>query len=52
MTNTTWKIPHVTPSDFSKIEMYDILKSGVNLPSHSRVGIHMLTPNWGMGVNK
>jgi len=32
MTNVTWKIPHVTPSDFGKIKMYDIIKSGVNLP--------------------
>jgi len=32
ITNITWKIPHVTPSDFAKIKMYDIIKSGVNLP--------------------
>jgi len=49
MMNITWKIPHVTPSDFAKIKMYDIIKSGVNV--HSGVGIHMLTPNWVMEVN-
>jgi len=32
MTNITCKIPHVTPSDFAKFKMYDIIKSGV---SHS-----------------
>nr|XP_044250259.1 uncharacterized protein LOC123003054 [Drosophila takahashii] len=32
MTNISWKIPHVTPSDAAKIKMYDIIKSGVNLP--------------------
>jgi len=32
ITNITWKIPHVTPSKFAKIMMYDIIKSGVNLP--------------------
>jgi len=32
MTNITWKIPHVTPRDFAKIKMYDIIKRGVNLP--------------------
>jgi len=32
MTNITWKIPLVTASDFAKIKMYDIIKSGVNLP--------------------
>jgi len=32
MTNITWKIAHVTPSDFAKIKMYDFIKSGVNLP--------------------
>jgi len=32
MTNITWKVPHVTPSDFAKINMYDIIKSGVSLP--------------------
>jgi len=31
MTNITWKIPHVTPSDFAKFKMYDIIKSGVHL---------------------
>jgi len=30
MTKITWKIPHVTPSDFAKIKMCDIIKSGVN----------------------
>jgi len=32
MTNVTWKIPNVTPNDFPKIKMYDIIKGGVNLP--------------------
>jgi len=32
LTNITWKIPHVTPSDFENIKCYDIIKSGVNLP--------------------
>jgi len=32
MTIITWKIFHVTPSDFAKIKTYDIIKSGVNLP--------------------
>jgi len=32
MTNIAWKIFHVTPSDFAKIYMYDIIKSGVSLP--------------------
>jgi len=32
VTNIAWKISHVTPSDFVKIKMYDILKSGVHLP--------------------
>jgi len=29
MTNITWKNPHVNPSYFAKIKMYDIIKSGV-----------------------
>jgi len=32
MRNITWKICHVTQRDFAKIKMYDIIKSGVNLP--------------------
>jgi len=32
MTNITCKIPHITPSDFEKIKIYDIIKNGVNLP--------------------
>jgi len=32
MTIITWKMTHVTPSDFGKIKMYDIIKSRVNLP--------------------
>jgi len=32
MTNITWKIPHITPSDSTKIHMYDIIKSKTNLP--------------------
>jgi len=32
MSNITWKIPHVTPTDFANIKMYDIIKSGVSLP--------------------
>jgi len=32
ITNKIWKIPHVTLSDFTKIKMYDIIKSCVNLP--------------------
>jgi len=48
MTNITWKIPHITPSDFAKIIL---LKVVLTYQSHSRVGIHILIPNWGMGVN-
>jgi len=32
MNNITWKIPHITPSDSTKIKMHDIIKSGTNLP--------------------
>jgi len=32
MTNITWKIPHVTPSGFAKIKMYDFIKSVINVP--------------------
>jgi len=32
MMNIAWKIYHVTPSDFTKIKIYDIIKSGVSLP--------------------
>jgi len=28
MTNITWKIPHVTASDFAKFKMYDVIKNG------------------------
>jgi len=36
MTNLTWKVAHVTPSNFAKMKMYDIIKSGVNLPTSFR----------------
>jgi len=32
MTNSTWKIPHITPIDSTKIKMHDIIKSGTNPP--------------------
>jgi len=44
MTNITWKIPHITPSDSTKIKMYDIIKSGTNLP----IGIMMAQIMFGM----
>jgi len=32
MTNITWKIPHITSSDSTKIKIYCIIKRGTNLP--------------------
>jgi len=43
ITNKTWKIPHITLSDFTKIKMYDIIKSCVNLP--------IAFQSWGLYVN-
>jgi len=36
MKNITWKVGHVTPSNFAKYKIYDIIKSGVNLPTAFR----------------
>jgi len=49
MTNITWKIPHVTSSDFAKIKMYDIIKSGVNLPIAFRSWDLCVSPKLGYG---
>jgi len=35
VTNTTWKVPHATTSDFAKTKMCDIIKSIVNQPIRS-----------------
>jgi len=47
MTNITWKIPHVTPSDVAKIKMYDIIKSGVNPPIEFRSWDSYVNPKLG-----
>jgi len=47
MTNTAWKISHVTPSDFAKIKMYDIIKSGVSLPIAFRSWYSYVNPKLG-----
>jgi len=49
MTNITWKIPHVTPSDFVKIKMYDIIISAVNLPIAFRSWDSYVNPKLGFG---
>jgi len=49
MKNITWKIPHVSPSDFAKIKMYDIIKSGVNLPIAFRSWDSYVNPKLGYG---
>jgi len=49
MKNITWKIPHVRPSDFAKIKMYDIIKSGVNLPIAFRSWDSYVNPKLGYG---
>jgi len=49
MTNITWTIPHITPSDFAKIKMYDIIKSGVNLPIAFRSWDSYVNPKLGYG---
>jgi len=49
MTIKTWEIPHVTPSDFAKIKMYGINKSGVNLPIALRSWDSYVNPKLGYG---
>jgi len=49
MPNIAWKISHVTPSDFAKIKMYDIVKSGVNLPTAFRSWCSYVNPELGYG---
>jgi len=49
MTSLTWKIPLVTPSDFAKIKMCDIIKSGVNLPIAFRSWDSYVIPKLGYG---
>jgi len=49
MTNITWKIHHVTPSDFEKFKMYDIIKSGVNLPIAFRSWYSYVNAKMGYG---
>jgi len=49
MTNITWKIPHVIPSDLAKIKIYDIIKSGVNLPIAFRSWDSYVNPKLGYG---
>jgi len=44
MTNIAWKIFHVTPSDFAKIYMYDIIKSGVSLIFRMQLLCFLLSP--------
>jgi len=46
MTNIAWKM-YVTPSDFAKIKMYDIIKSGVNLPIAFRSWDSYVNPKLG-----
>jgi len=47
MTNITSKIRHVTPSDFAKIKMYDIIKSGISLPIAFRSWYSYANPTLG-----
>jgi len=47
ITNITWKIPNVTPSDFAKFKMYDIIKSGVSLPIAFRSWYSYASPKMG-----
>jgi len=51
MTNITSEIPHIFPSDLAKTKMYDIIKSGVNLPIAFRSWDSYVNPSWGAGVN-
>jgi len=51
MTNITWKIPHITPSDSTKIKMYDIIKSGTNLPIAFRSWDTYINPKLSNGTN-
>jgi len=47
VTNITWKFYHLTPSDFAKIKMYDIINSGVNLPIAIRSWDSYVNPKLG-----
>jgi len=49
MTNITWKIPHVTSSDFANLKMYDIIKGGVNQPIAFRSWYSYANPTLGYG---
>jgi len=51
MTNITWKIPHITPSDSTKIKMYDIIKSGTNLPIAFRSWHTYINPKLSNGTD-
>lgn len=51
ITNITWKIPHVTPSDSAKIKMYDIIKSGGNLPIAFRSWDTYINPKLSNGTH-
>jgi hypothetical protein len=52
MLSITWKIPHITPSDSAKIKLYDIIKSGANLPLAFRSWDTYINPKLTQGTQQ